>query len=241
MIPISKGNVVEYLAIFAIGIYLVMQVTGMGLLSQTSPNYTTFYYRTLITGLLAVTGMVVYGIWYFTINPLNISLKMAVGIIAAFTLVVSMLTFAGNQIWPVPMAFGDPMQMTVLENYISTSIIPGFSEDLLYLAAFPMILSLFYFIPKTLFFRDVGRMEFIVVSVIACVIASTGYMTWVIPGFTSSHVPAYGNLQNAYSGAWIFSTGQSLIYLFTGVFAPVTHIIHNMIITYQSLYMVVVG
>jgi hypothetical protein len=126
-----------------------------------------------------------------------------------------------------------------MENYITSAIIPGFSEDLLYLASFPMIISLLFFIPRTFMFGSPGRMEFLVVTFIACIIAATGYNVWVVPGFTTSHVPAYGDVQNAYAGAWIFSAGQSYIYLITGQFIPIPHMLHNAMVTYQNLYVVV--
>lgn len=236
---IEKGKMIEYLAIFAIGIYIVMQINGLSLLNAVSSTYTTFYFRTLTIGLVSVVGMVAFSIFYFSQDPLGLGWKASVGIMAAFTVFISLLTFTGTQIWPVPQAFAEPLAMGAMDNYITSSLIPGFSEDLLYLCAFPMILALFYFIPKTVWFGGVGRMEFLAVSLVACMIAATGYGIWVVPGFTTSHVPAYGNLQGAYGGAWIFSTAQSAIYLTTGIFAPVPHIVHNAIVTYQSLYMVV--
>lgn len=240
---VVNKKTVEYLAIAAIGIYLIMQINGMTLLEATSQTYTTFYYRTLMTGLGGIFIMVVFGVWYFTINPLQLGWKTSVLIIALYTVFIAALSYSGNQIWPVPSAFSNPMSMSPLENYITSSLIPGFSEDLLYLCVFPMILILLYSLAKLLILGgiEIDRIEFMIVAFIACGIASTGYGIWVIPGFTSSHVPAYGGAQLAYAGAWIFSFGQSLIYLITGIFAPLAHIIHNIIITNQQLYAVSVA
>lgn len=233
---------IEYLAVFIIGIYMLMQINNMSLLSTVAESYTTFYYRTLITGLISVVGMVVFGIWYFSVDPLGLGFRGSIIITAAFTVFLVLMTWSGNQIWPVPMAFQEPMSVSPVENYVTSSIIPGFSEDLLFLASFPMILILFYALAKMLlgFGGEMERVEFLVVAVVACLIASTGYSVWLVPGFTTSHIPAYGQVQNAYAGAWIFSTGQSMIYVTTGIFAPLPHILHNAIVTYQSLYMVVV-
>lgn len=87
----------------------------------------------------------------------------------------------------------------------------------------------------------IGAGTILALAVVACLISATGYNIWVIPGFTSAHVPAYGNAQNAYVGAWTFAVGQSLVYVFTGWFIPAAHIIHNYLIAYGHLYQINAG
>ena len=77
--------------------------------------------------------------------------------------------------------------------------------------------------------------------ILMCFLASMGYSTWVLPGFTSSHVAAYGQCQNCYTGAFVFGFGQSVIYMTTNMFLPIAHIAHNALIVYSQMYQINLG
>ena len=107
----------------------------------------------------------------------------------------------------------------------------------MYLIAFPLvILTILMFI-----FKPQSRIMLFALMVIACLVATTGFNVWLIPGFTSAHVPTYGEQQGAYIGAWIFGFGQSMVYMTTGWLAPITHFAHNSYIAAGTLYGINIG
>lgn len=238
---IPKGKLVEYAVIALATGFLMLQVHIMSLLETVSSSYTAFYFNTFIIGAWMVVVLAAFGIWYLTVNPLGLDWRMQLAIILGFNVFILVFTAAGNQIWPVPKAFDLPMdqlrtEVTPLQNYLTSAVIPGWSEDLVFLFGWPAFLLLLYMVPRTVFFGKPGGMEFIIVAAIACLVASTGYGTYIIPGFTSAHVPAYGQAGTAYVGAWIFSAMQSFVYFVTGLFIPTAHMLHNAVIVHGQLY-----
>jgi len=195
-----------------------------------------------LQGMALTVAMGAFGLWYFSHDIFGLSFLHKVIIIGGWTFLIVAMSFGGNQIWPVPKASIGSFQLTQGTELYTSSVIPGILEDLNYLAGLPMVLALAYFLMReNVFGGEIGSTEFIITGIIACLIASTGYNVWVVPGFTSAHVPAYGGATMAYAGAWIFSFGQALVYFVTGIFLPLPHILHNLIIAYGQIYAVVMA
>lgn len=235
-----KEKTVEYVAIFAVLLFLSMQIAGMSLEANIAKGYTDFYGYLAFQGMVVVVVMGAFSLWYLSHD--FIPLRYRLGITAGWLVFMLVISIAGNQMVPIPKASIETLQLTKQTELWTSSVIPGVLEDWNYLVGFPMIISLAYFIGrKRLFGSDVGFGEFVATGIVACLIASTGYNIWVIPGFTSAHVPAYGGADLAYGGAFVFSFGQSLTYFLTGIFLPLPHILHNFIIVYGQIYSIAGG
>jgi uncharacterized membrane protein (DUF485 family) len=234
MIDITPGS------IFIVALLLMAQIQGLSLEANISQSYTDFYFRLSIMGIVSLFGMVAFGIYYFSNDEIwKIPTEWKVIITVGWIAFVSFMTLGGNQMVGVPKASAVNLQLTQSTELWTSSVIPGFTEDLFYLAGLPMAFAVIVMLLFDRFGWGVGTKEFMGISVVACLVAAGGYNIWVIPGFTTSHIPAYGNIQLAYAGAFIFAAGQSLVYLITGWFLPIAHIIHNLIVVYGSLYIVV--
>ena len=239
MIEIGS-KVAEYAAIFLVGLLLCAQIQGLSLEAKVSQAYTTFYFQLVIMGLVSVTAMVAFHMWYFSHDVFRIAWQYKAAILGAWTIFIVLMSSSGNQIWPVPKASMETFQLSTATEFYTSSVIPGFAEDLFYLCSLPMLFAFLWFVfRENAMGAEIGATEFIAAGLIASIIASTGYNIWVIPGFTSSHVPAYGSAQSAYAGAWIFSAGQSVVYFVTNTFFPAAHVLHNLIIVYGQLNAVV--
>ena len=243
MIDITPGSAgrtaLEYMAVFLVALLLMAQIQGLSLEPDISSAYSDFYFRLSTMGVITLLGMGAFGIYYFSNDEIwKLSAIHKIIIIVAWTAFIAFMTLGGNQMVGVPKASAT-LQLTPETELWTSSVIPGFTEDLFYLAGLPMTFAFIVFIAFDRLGWGIGTREFMAVSIIACLVAATGYNIWLIPGFTTAHIPAYGQTQLAYTGAFIFAAGQSLIYLITGWFIPIAHILHNLIITYGALYLVV--
>ena len=244
MIDITPGSagrtLLEYMAIFLVALLLMAQIQGLSLEPNISSAYADFYFRLSMMGIITLLGMGAFGIYYFSNDEIwKLSTTSKAIITVAWIVFIAFMTLGGNQMVGVPKASVATLQLTTETELWTSSVIPGFTEDLFYLAGLPMTFAFLVFILFDRFGWGIGTKEFMTVSVIACLIAATGYNIWLIPGFTTAHIPAYGQTQLAYTGAFIFAAGQSLVYLITGWFIPIAHMLHNLIITYGALYLVV--
>jgi hypothetical protein len=218
-------------------VFVLLQLQGLSLEHNVSQGYSTFYWRLAVTGVLAVTLTVAFGLKYGDIFELPTWMKASMHII--FIVFIAAISFSGNQIIPVPRASVTDFQLTAQTEYYTSTVVPAVTEDITYLWLLPMIIMWF----SLLMIEYAGGVEptrgmVAAVAVVACLAASIGYNVWVLPGFTSAHVPAYGDNRPAYLGATVFSFGQSMVYVLTGWFIPVAHFIHNSIVAYEEIYQV---
>jgi hypothetical protein len=229
-------NLVIFLVIFV----LALQVLNLSLEENISGAYTTYYFGLAVLGGIGILGMAAFQIKYGDILGIPWILK-ALSIVG-WTVFIVMITSTGQQIWPVPKASIEAFQIGPTEEMYTSAVIPPITEDLAFLFIFPLVLTLIILlILEKLGHEDPGRALITVVVVASCLVASTGYNIWLVPGFTSAHIPTYGGAQDAFVGAWVFSFGQSLVYMFTGWFVPAAHMIHNGIITNAQAHQVVGG
>lgn len=238
-----KKPLVGFVVVIIILFFLSMQLQGLGLEEGVSTGYTDFYgnYAVIALTMAVVTGFLFYIVrirWGHIITSKWLTLM----IIAGFAFYIVVLTTGAGQIMPVPRASMHEFQLNPGTELYTSSVIPAILEDWIILYCLPFMLFIAIgMIIEIPFDYELGRWSVIGLALICCFIASVGYNVWVIPGFVSQHVPAYGGQTEAYVGAWLFAFPQSVIYFFTGVFFPVAHFLHNFIITYGSLYQIVGG
>lgn len=221
---------------------ILLQLQGLGLEQHVSEAYASYYWQLAVIGFLGILATVVFGFKYGDLLGLPTWTKGAIVAVWVIFIVFISMPALGGQIIPVPKASAASFQLTPETELYTSSVIPAITEDLAFLWFFPMVIILL-----TLLIMEYGigieitGTHLAAVAVIACLVASIGYNIWLIPGFTSAHVPAYGNQQTAYTGAFVFSFGQSMVYVFTGWFVPVAHAIHNFIVTSGQVYQYNIG
>jgi hypothetical protein len=242
-----KKPLVGYIIIILITVFLYMQLQALSLEENVSQGYVSFYLGYATLGIItAIMSIVLYAIvrirWGSIIQHWWV--KLALSIVFIFYIV--MLTTGSGQIIDVPRASQVELQLTPATELYTSSVIPAILEDWIILWIFPFII----FIGIGLVLENGLGIEidaenhvlrYVGVGVTACLIASVGVNVWLIPGFVSQHVPAYGGQTDAYTGAFLFALPQSILYFFTGWFLPVAHGIHNFIVTYGSLYQIIGG
>lgn len=238
-LDIGKKTVM-YVAIFVVLFMLTMQLQGLALEPNVSAAYTDFYITLALTGMVGLALMVAFA-WKYG-DAFSLPVWMKGGIVAVWVIFIILISTSAGQILPVPKASAASFQLTDETELYTSSVIPGVLEDWAYLWLLPMALLLtFLLVAEYGLGIEADAMTIGILAVVACVISATGYNIWVIPGFTSAHVPAYGNMQNAYIGAWTFALGQSLVYVFTGWFLPIAHMVHNYIIAQGQIYQISAG
>jgi hypothetical protein len=236
----SNKSKVMTLAIFLVIVFVAFQVHNLSLEENISEAYTSYYFGLAVIGAVGVVGLAAFQVRYGDILGIHWPIK-ALSVIG-WTVFIVMITSTGQQIYPVPVAYIEPLQIGPTEEMWTSAVIPPIVEDLAFLFVLPMVLTLFtLLILERVGYDDPGRKLITVVVVASCLVASTGYNIWFLPGFTSAHIPTYGGNQGAFVGAWVFSFGQSLVYMFTGWFVPFAHMIHNGIITNAQAHQVVGG
>lgn len=235
-----KKNVAMYAAIFLALFILAMQIKGLSLEPDVSQAYSTFYFDLVMVGFAGLLATVAFGLKYG--DALKLPWWSKAGVTAVWIIIIIMISTSAGQILPVPKASTVNFQLTPGTELYTSSVIPAITEDWTYLWVLPMVfLLIMSLVAEYGFGVEITGRYIVVFAVIACFIASTGYNIWVVPGFTSAHVPSYGNTQNAYVGAWTFAFGQSIVYVFTGWFLPIAHGIHNFMVTYGQLFQVNIG
>lgn len=241
-IDVMKEN--KWLLFGIIALFLIsMNLSGLALEEHVSPKYIDFYQN---LAYIAMSGSVILVVFMLSRENhigeiLGIDRKTKVVIFVAFIIFIVFMTTGLGQILPVPKASIGFQLNADTELYTST-VIPGFVEDYAFLIVLPMVLlTIFLYVTEKVFGIEPGRGLAILFIILSCLISSTGFNIWVIPGFTSAHVPAYGEVQGAYIGAWIFGFGQSMVYMFTGYFVPIAHMAHNFLISYGNLYGISIG
>jgi len=230
-----KRNIAQPMIIVVLLIFIGLQLAGLGLEEHASQTYVSFYQYLVLLGAVGIVAMSFFQIKYgFRLIE---SSKIKLAMFGIFILFITLITINAGQIIPVPKASVQDFQLSKGTEMYTASVIPGITEDLTYLWLLPLAIAL---TGLGLYEWKIGEADKPVIAVavvLACLVASTGYNIWLVPGFTSAHIPAYGQ-SDAYLGAWIFSFGQSAVYMTTGWFFPAAHIIHNLMISYSHLYQI---
>ena len=234
-----KWTIVKQLIIIIPLVFIAMQLNGLALEPHVSASYVEFYQNTLNVAAWILILFLVANVYKEVrvgdiLGLKNYQKAFVMGLFIVLILSMTLGAEQGTSVIPVPRASALPLQLDANTEVLTSSIIPAFTEDALYLIALPMLILFtlsFVIKPKS-------AKVLLTLMVISSLIATTGFNIWVIPGFTSAHVPAYGEVQEAYLGAWIFGFGQSMTYMVTGWFVPVAHGLHNYIISSSILYQV---
>ena len=146
----------------------------------------------------------------------------------ALTILFSVTTLK-IQIMPIPHPIEVGFTVSPMTEAYYSSVIPGFYEDFTWGIILPtLIFNVLWLILLLTLKVDVrqGIASYIGVMLIAILISSIGYGI-LIPGFATAHTVAYQENIQAYISAFIFMFIQALLYSITGLFFPITHILHN--------------
>lgn len=230
-----KKNIVQPLAIVIVLTVIALQLSGLSLEANVSPAYVSFYGGLVPVCIAGIVAMAFFQIKYGF--KLIDSRKAKILILGAFILFIIFLSINKGQIIPVPKASVQELQLNKGTELYTASFIPGIVEDLTYLWLLPLAFIITILGIYEWKVGEASRAVIFLAVIGGCLIASTGYNIWLVPGFTSAHIPAYGQ-SDAYLGAWIFSFGQSVVYMSTGIFLPAAHIIHNLMVSYGQLYQI---
>lgn len=236
-LDISKEVISPLILIVALS-FILIQLNTLSLDPHVDPNYVSFYI------VYPGAAWIILALMYFRIHKelrigeiFNLDWKAKAMLFGGFIFVIMLLTVGSGQLIPVPKASAASLQIGANEEIYLASIVPAFTEDAMYLIAIPLIILTLI----SLIYKPSGPYGLFALMVIACLIGATGYNIWLIPGFTSAHVSAYGEAQEAYLGAWIFGFGQSMVYMVTGWYVPVAHALHNAWIAAGTLYGINIG
>lgn len=221
----------------ALGIILFLlsvQLQNLSLSTNVSKGFIDFYvpsFQNGILGLLIGTVFVIYRDLKIG-TMLDFSKTTKIVIFSAFIIGIAMMTITAGQILPIPEAKATGFSMDRTDEIYLSSVIPAFGEDPVYLVFLPIIL-LFVIIAA---FEKIGiisgeageRNKILAIMFIVALISGAI--------FSSAHVQAYGENQDYYLGAFVFGSGQSLVYMTTGYLMPIAHILHNAFIRMGQLY-----
>lgn len=232
LVDVAKTSV-QGVAIFFAVFFLGLQLQGLSLEAGISASYVAFYSGLIPLALMSIIAISIFRVRYLELFDFGIPVKFA--IIAGWTLLIVFLSFSGTQIVPVPRASVEGFQIGASEQLYLSSVIPGILEDLVYNVGLPMtLLVIIALVAEFGFGIEIGTGSLVGFAVIAAIVAAIGYNVWVVPGFASAHVPSYGVTNPGLFAAFFFSFGQSLVYILTGIFLPLAHILHNMIVFFGS-------
>lgn len=223
-----KGNL-YYLVIVSILFIISLQLMGLSLETHVSQVFIQFYQP---LSLICIAGGFLVFFLFLKTNEFKIieNKYVALAVHGSWIVFILFLTTKAGQILPVARASQVEFQLSAATEVVTSSVIVPFLEDFSYNFLFPLLIVIVGVVLLKLGKIDVEKKHIIVLIFLACFVTSTGYNLWVVPGFTSTHIPAYGDNPQAYVGATLFSYGQSVINLMTGYFNPAAHGIHNYII-----------
>jgi hypothetical protein len=212
----------------ALFIFIFLQVLGLSLEPHVSGGYVNFYLPLSLFCLIGA-GITVAFDWKWG-DVLGLETWHKALIVVIWVVFIASISFSGNQILPVPKASAENLQLSAQTEVITSAWIAPPLEDMAFLWLLPMSFMVAMGVILESRGFDLSKVQFTVLAFVAVLIASLGYNIWVLPGFTTAHIPAYGNNQVAYEGAFVFAVGQSTVYLVTGWFLPIAHGIHNFIV-----------
>lgn len=229
LINIGKQSILG-IVIFCIVYFIGLQLQGLSLEAGVSAAYVDFYSGLIPLCIMGIIAMVVFKVRYFDVFDDILSFKVQVLLVLGWTILIVVMSFSGQQVVPVPRASVEGFQLAPGHEAYLASVIPGVLEDLAYLVGLPMTFAVIALVVLEFGLGiEATATGTVIIMIIAAFVASIGYNTWVIPGFTSAHVPSYGATNPALSAAFFFSAGQSLVYMMTWYF-PLPHILHNLIV-----------
>lgn len=157
-----------------------------------------------------------------------LSKKMAVILILILSITSGIFMYVRNTILlPVPEAITQSISPS--KEWFITSIVPAFLEDYVFFIVIP---SMVYVFLRTLLKNDSTPL------LVAVIIISSLAGALLFANF---HADVYGNNIPYYTSALVFGMVISMIYLASGIFLPLAHIVHNTIAVFLLKYSIVVG
>jgi hypothetical protein len=213
---------------FVIWFFLFIQLTHMAVDPSFDPKFISFYTNTILAGLVVIMGMGLFRWRYGDVLTLPTWAKLIW--IVIWVIMIGWITIKQGQIIGVPDSMVLGASLSKESQIYNSAVFPAFGEDMVWLVGLPMGLSFIFFLIVEKIGFEIGWGMFITLGVIACVISAFV--------FTSAHVHTYQEQRIAYTGAFVFATGQSITYLFTGVLIPFAHAIHNYLVKFNQLYQI---
>jgi|GEM_PF-6453865 len=154
--------------------------------------------------------------------------KVAVALLVILSITSGVFMYVRNTILlPVPEAITQSIAPS--KEWFVTSVIPAFFEDYVFFIVVP---SMVYVFLKALIKSDST-------SVITALILISSFSGALL--FANFHADVYGNNIPYYTSALIFGMTISVIYLASGIFLPIAHLVHNTIAVFLLKYSIVVG
>lgn len=222
--------VIVLIAIF----WLSLSLQGLAIEEGISQDYVLFYQGLVTTGIIGLTAGISYAFLKTEEFEIFDERWQKILVHGVWIIFIILLTTNAGQVVPVPKAGINSFQLTTETEYYTSAIIPGVLEDFSYNYTFPLLLVILGSIVIHIAGFNVSRIQVIALILGACFITSIGYNIFVIPGFTTAHIPAYGENPQNFIGIFMFSYGQSVVNMITGWFVPFAHIIHNALIVQAS-------
>lgn len=238
-LDIERKDMAQYGILAAVLFLLALYLFSLTLDTRVAASYSQFY---LIQNILAFASIPVLVVFNWKLGEILEIPNIFKGVlIVVFTVFIVMISLPGVQqamnyadcsgdvcvsrpIIKIPRAVAGNFQIDPSTETMTSAVVPAITEDLNYLFTLPLLLVvIMIFVGEAI--GNVSGSQFIVFAIVACLIASTV--------FTGAHSPSYGNNQQAYTGAFIYSFGQSMTYVFTGWFVPAAHFLHNYIVNYS--------
>lgn len=205
---------------------LYLQLMQMSVDPMVDPKFSSFYINGMIGGMLIISFMGLFR-WKFG-DAFNLP-NWAKGVwIIVFVLFISMMTLNTGQMIGVPDSMVLGASIPKESQIYNSAVFPAFGEDMTWLVGLPMGLTFVFLLISERLGFEVGWTLFLTLGITACLISAFV--------FTSAHQQAYQEQRVAYTGAFIFSAGQSITYLATGVFLPIAHFVHNFLVKFNQMY-----
>lgn len=242
----SKFNVIWSGIIFSIMLFILMQLLYLARKPEISKLFLDTYTPMAWFGVILSAILIIFN---FLKEPATAHLsppatsdsyrlvqrtwvKFLIVFILSGVILLSVTT-AKIQVLPIPHPFEVGFSISPITEVYLSSVIPGFLEDFMFFWILPQVIFNFVWLLFLLLLkidlRD-NRAGFFAGMLIAIIISSLG-SAYLIPGFTVAHDQVYQFNIEAYISAFIFAFIQSLIYMMTGLFFPLAHILHNALFT----------
>lgn len=235
----EKRDWIQYGVIAIVLFLLALYTASLFLDIRISQSFSLFYIMQNILAIAVIPLLIIFNWKVGQIVEIPAAYKAIVtvvwiGFIVAISLpgVQQALNYAdcsgdvcvSRPIIKIPNAVVENYQIDSSTQTMTTSVIPAIDEDANYLLILPIFLMvLMVFLGDAIW--NVTGSHLIVFALIACFISASI--------FTGAHSPSYGNNQQAYTGAFVYSFGQSAVYVFTGWFLPIAHFMHNYIVNFS--------
>jgi len=152
--------------------------------------------------------------------------------------------FLGIQYFPEDTEIGPLMSSgSTASSAYYQSVPQMFGEDIVFML---LIQSVFVFIACAIyvgvFGRELTKVSFTVIVLIMCILPSVG-AGYLIPGFALAHEQVLGGTQNTqfFISAASFCYVQSVIYQLTGLFLPIAHGAHNLMVSLELFFGLALG